>query len=102
MAESLGLSQKQYSRVEASESGLTLKRLEEIAGLLGMSTIDLMSFDERAFFNQCTQRHVLGSHNTYNESNEKEVEVLRDRIDHLEEEVRFLREQLVKASDKSS
>lgn len=105
MAECLGLANpKAYSRYETGETKLDLPSLEAIAKVLGMSLMDLLSFDEKVLFHQCNDNTVVGMHNTYHEASAKEREQLLERIKHLEEEVlhlrkseEFLREQLKKA-----
>lgn len=105
MAERLNLSNpKTYSRYETGETKLDLPQLEAIAKVLGMSLMDLLSFDEKVLFHQCNDNTVVGMHNTYHEASAKEREQLLERIKHLEEEVlhlrkseEFLREQLKKA-----
>ncbi|MFT3885905.1 MAG: helix-turn-helix domain-containing protein [Flavobacteriales bacterium] len=96
MAEQLGVSQKQYGRYETGDTDPGVERLESIAKLLGLSLVDLLSFDEKIFFNQCTQPNVYGANNTYHEASEREREQLLERIKHLEEEVAFLREEMRK------
>lgn len=99
MAEKLRLSSpKHFSRYETGETKMDLPFMESIAEVLGMSLIELLSFDEKVIFNHCAQHHVMGSHNTYHESGSKEREQLLERIKHLEDEVVFLREQLESAS----
>jgi transcriptional regulator with XRE-family HTH domain len=102
MAEQLGMSsQKQYGRYETGETKLDMDHLEAIAKVLDMSVPELLSFDEKVFFNQCTQQHVFGSHNTYHEASGKERELLMERVRHLESEVEYLRKQLEQALMKS-
>lgn len=92
MAEKLQLGNpKTYSRYEAGESKLDLNQLEAIADVLGMSLMDLLSFDEKVLFHQCNDNNVVGVHNTYHEASTKEREQLLERIKHLEEEVVHLR-----------
>jgi len=87
-------SPKAYGRYETGETTLDMPHLESIAKVFEMSVIEVLSFDEKMVFNNCTQNHVLGSHNTYNEGNVKEREQLLLRIAELEEDRAFLREQL--------
>jgi XRE family transcriptional regulator, regulator of sulfur utilization len=96
MAQKLGLRDpKAYSRYETGETAMTLPMLEAIAEVFEMeSAAHLMSFDDKAFFSQCTGAMGVHSQNTYNAASEKERELYEARIRHLEEEVLFLREQL--------
>lgn len=100
MAQQLGMSQRQYSRYETGEAELKISLLDAISKLFGITTIDLLSFDERVFFSNCEQAHAFGSNNTYNASSLKEREQYEARIRHLEDEVAFLRSQLEKALSK--
>lgn len=105
MAEQLGLgSAKTYGRYETGQAKLDMPHLKSIAKVLGMTVIDLLSFDEKAFFNQCTGAMSVNGDNTYHESSQALVDELHSRIKHLEKEVlhlrkseEFLREQLKKA-----
>ncbi len=93
MADALGMSSaKQYGRHETGEAKTDMELLEQIANEFEMSVPELLSYDESVSFNHCTQKHVLGSNNTYHETSLKECELYEARIKHLEEEVIFLRE----------
>ena len=103
MAKKLGFSdQTVYSKYETGKTPMTLQVLEGIAHVFDMSVPELLSFDEKMVFNQCTQVHsIFGNGNHYHEANAKLVEELNARISeqaghvkHLEEEVAFLRGQL--------
>lgn len=96
MAAQLGLSERQYRRYEQGESDWTLPLLEQVAAIFKMTVPEVLSFDEKVFFNQCEQAHAFGTNNTYNASGIKEREQYEARIKHLEEEVAFLRAQLEK------
>lgn len=107
MAEQLGLgSAKSYGRYETGEAKLDMPHLESIAKVLGMTLMDLLSFDEKAFFAHCNQANPFGSNITYTEASQALVDELHARIKHLEEEVfhlrkseEFLREQLKAAME---
>lgn len=75
MAQQLGISQRQYSRYELGENDPGVERLESIATLLGLSLVELLSFDEQVFFSQCTGALGVNSHNEYHAANEKEREL---------------------------
>jgi transcriptional regulator with XRE-family HTH domain len=67
MADLLGLSQSQYSRIESSGSGLDVKRIDSIARILELEVTEI----------------VAGSRNDL-----PKIEQLLDRIYHLESEIR--------------
>lgn len=67
MADLLGLSQSQYSRIESSGSGLDAKRIDSIARILELEITEI----------------VAGPENDM-----PRMEQLLDRIYHLEEEIR--------------
>ena len=67
MADLLGLSQSQYSRIESSGSGLDAKRIDSIARILELDITEI----------------VAGPENDM-----PRMEQLLDRIYHLEEEIR--------------
>ena len=93
MAEQLGLgSAKTYGRYETGESKLDVPHLEAIAKVFDMQLNELLSFDEKMFFNQCSQDHSqFGNGNQYHGINAALVVELKDRIKHLEEEILHLR-----------
>ena len=83
---------KEYGRIENGGKRLTPDLLEGIAGVFEMSVISLLSFDEKMFFNQCSQDHSqFGNGNQYHEANAALVVELKDRIKHLEDEILHLR-----------
>jgi len=45
VAEHLGITQTAYSRLENGQTRLDIERIEQIAGLYGLSTADLMTKD---------------------------------------------------------
>ena len=95
MAQKLGLSdQSAYSKIEKGKTRLDLPMLEAIAKIFEMSAPELLAFDEKAFFSQCTGAIGVHSHNTYHAASEKERDLYEARIKHLEGEVEFLRKEL--------
>lgn len=94
MAEQIGMSERQYSRLETGETEVKLSQLEAVSEVFGITVIDLLAFDERVFFNNCEQAHAFGNNNTYNASSLKERELYEARIKQLEDEVLFLRKHL--------
>jgi len=95
MAQQLGLSdQSAYSKIEKGKSRLDLPLLEAIAKVFDMTAPELLAFDEKAYFSQCTGAMGVHSHNTYHAASAKERELYEARIAALEGEVSFLRAEL--------
>lgn len=51
MAESLGITQASYSKMERSEVDINVNKAEKIAKILGVELADLVSFNEKEIFN---------------------------------------------------
>ena len=101
MAERLGMATaKAYSRYETGETKLDMPHLETIASVFEMSLMDLLAFDEKLFFNHCTQPMAVGPNNIYHGLAEPERDVWQQRVKHLEEEVQFMRDQLKSAQER--
>jgi transcriptional regulator with XRE-family HTH domain len=89
MATELGLSTRAYSKIEAGETQLTINRLNEISRVLGIEPMEILGFDHKNIFNNCTQEGNIGiNHITIPE---KLIEQYEQRIKHLESEIVFLR-----------
>lgn len=96
MADQMGYNDvKEYGRIETGEKRLDLELLESIAEVFGMSVVELLGFDEKA---------ALGLRDgTANGANwqrmviESGLDNAHARIEHLNGEVEFLREQLKEA-----
>ena len=101
MAEGLGISQKQYSRIENGESGITFDYLEKICEKLEINPQDLFTCEIK----QESQNQSGGFANAYlliNEFPEKLIEQYEKRLKAQEEEISFLRSLLVgKTTDTS-
>lgn len=99
MAAELKMSQRAYSKLENNDIKLDWNRIENIAKILQIEPIDLVSFDDSLIFNNCTssgKAHVFNN-NYFPEELKKSYE---DRIHHLENEVSFLRELILKLEGK--
>jgi len=55
LADRLGISQVSYSRIEKGQTKLDLERMQQIAAVLEVDPMMLLSFDESFVFNNCTQ-----------------------------------------------
>lgn len=93
MADNLNVSQKAYSKLESDETKVNLDHVSKISTILDVDPLQLLTFDENQIFNSCNNS---GNHNTYYAYSEKERDLYEQRIQHLENEVEFLRRQLDK------
>jgi len=92
MAQTLEISQKQYSRIEKNETELTLTKLEAIGKVLEVTSQQLLGFDEKFIFQNC--ENAFGNNQNYYAYSGKERELFEKRIVHLEGEILFLRNQI--------
>ena len=60
MAQKLGLSTRAYSKIETGETQLTINRLNEISSILEVPPMEILGFDEKQVFNNCTQDGYIG------------------------------------------
>lgn len=95
MASQLSLTQRAYSKLESGETRLHWNRMTEIAKILEVDPVDMVSFDDSLVFHNCTQSGKFGDiiHNNFPKELKEQYE---SRIQHLEKEVTFLRDQLRK------
>lgn len=86
VAKQLGLTTNGYGKIERGETSLNIKRLEEIAEILGVNAIDIMHFDENVVFNINTMSNSSpnGTVNNYSLSAE-ERQIFADQIKSLNE-----------------
>ena len=89
MAMQLGLSTRAYSKIESGETQLTINRLNEISRILGIEPMEVLGFDHKDMFNNCTQEGNIGINHIA--IPEKLIEQYEQRIQGLEREVLFLR-----------
>ena len=89
MAEELGMTQTNYSKIERGEApNLTMKRLEDIAKVLEVDAGSILSFDEKHVLNSTSNNQgggYSGSVVYIKESLERERGQYEARIKHLEE-----------------
>lgn len=95
VADKLEISTRAYSKIESGETSLSIKRLNEISSALDIHPLDVLGFDDKQVFNNCTQKGNIGIVHNANVSSDKLQEQYENRIRHLEDEVVFLRAQLV-------
>jgi transcriptional regulator with XRE-family HTH domain len=85
IAAELGISQKAYSNIETGETDITMHRVEQISTVLGVSLGDLLNFDERLIFNNHNQQ-AGNAGNIVIQHNEEMVRTLKEEIVYLREE----------------
>ena len=103
MANELDISQKTYSNIENDTGKVSKEQIENIAGILEIDPILLLSFDDKVIFQNenCNQAGMFKV-NTYNESSgierelfekriEEQKELFEKRVAELKEEITFLR-----------
>jgi transcriptional regulator with XRE-family HTH domain len=89
MATQLGLSTRAYSKIESGETQLTINRLNEISRILGIEPMEVLGFDHKNIFNNCTQEGNIGINHIA--IPEKLIEQYEQRIQSMESEILFLR-----------
>jgi transcriptional regulator with XRE-family HTH domain len=89
-AESIGLSQGAYSRMEVGSTEINFSRLEKISEKLGMKPEEIIAFDEGVVFNVMHNDNGTGLviNNTSVTNSEKElylqqIEVLKSQNEYL-------------------
>lgn len=92
VAKALDISQRNYCRIEKDEGELNLSRLTEISTILEVTPQQIMGFDERFIFENCT--NAFGINENYYACSEQEKEQYKAQIHHLEAEILFLRNQV--------
>lgn len=92
LANKMEISQRQLSRIENNESELTISKLEIISNILEVSPNQLLGFDEKFIFQNC--KTAFGTNQNYYAFSDKERNQYNSRINHLEEEIKYLRKQL--------
>ncbi len=90
----LGISQRQFSRIENNQCDIGMSKLQEISAILEVTPIQLLGFDEKFIFQNCTNQGV-GTYNTNHFMGipEKERELYEKQITQLHEELSFLKKQ---------
>ena len=86
IAKQLGITTNGYGKIERGETSLNIKRLEEIAQILGVNALDVMQFDENIIFNINSMSNSApnGTVNNYSLSN-IERQFLSEQIKSLTE-----------------
>lgn len=92
MAQALEISQRNYCRIEKNEIELSLSKLDRISKILEVTPQQIMGFDDKFIFSNCT--NAFASNQNYYACSEQEKEQYQSQIDHLKGEVMYLRAQL--------
>ena len=92
VAEKLFISPRAYSDIENDKTKLDLERLESLANIYEMDQLDLLTFDDKQIFNQCS----LSGNNYSTVTNIPESAFQNERLSYKQqikhlEEVEFLR-----------
>jgi transcriptional regulator with XRE-family HTH domain len=89
VAEALGLTQSNYSKIETGKLDITVKHLEEIAELLQLRVEDIIGFNEHIIFNM-SKNHKANGFVINNQTSKNEKKLYEDfilsqkeQIDHL-------------------
>ncbi|MDR1763354.1 MAG: helix-turn-helix transcriptional regulator [Dysgonamonadaceae bacterium] len=91
MAACLGISQKQYSRLENDNSGLTLDYLEKICKELEIDPQDLFTNDIKQENNNQQGGYSNSAYLIVNQFSEKLVEQYEKRLQEKDDEIKYLR-----------
>ena len=94
VASKLEISTRAYSKIESGETQLTIKRLNEISEILGVEPMELLGFDHKQIFNNCTQEGNIGIN--YIQMSDKLIENYEKTIKSLENQIELLNSLLSK------
>lgn len=89
MAQKLGLSTRAYSKIETGETQLTINRLNEISGILGVQPMEVLGFDDKKIFNINNSTGNNGYNNILYP--EKLIQQYEETIQALKEQVQLLK-----------
>ncbi len=94
MADALGMSQPNYSKLETEKKNkIPFHLIEEAAKVLDVDPLDIVNFsEEKVVFHINTQKDNSSANGVvFHQFSQKMQEMYEARISHLEEEIRFLR-----------
>lgn len=86
VATQLGLTTRAYSKIESGETQLTINRLNEISGILGVEPMEVLGFDDKQVFNNYGKQEGNIGINHINvpekliQQYEKTIQVLEDEV----------------------
>ena len=100
MAKRMGLTTNGYGKIERGESSITLDRLEQIAQVLEVSTLDILQFDDNFVYNITTMNNSAtnGIVNNYSLSEAERILMMQqiEAMQRLKDNQNKLIETLVK------
>jgi transcriptional regulator with XRE-family HTH domain len=76
----MGITQNSYSKIKRGETNLSVNKLIEICRILNIDMSTLMNFDEKMFFNNCTQSGNFGENNTFVYNTIDKIQELYEKI----------------------
>jgi transcriptional regulator with XRE-family HTH domain len=85
VAHELDISPRHYSRLESGQLDMKLAFIEQTCKLLEIEPIQLFGFDERYFFEQCS--NGVGKNITVNNIPDNVLSLIINRLNDLEEKV---------------
>lgn len=91
MANSIGLTQGAYSRMELGETEITYSKLEKISAELGMKPEEVIAFNESMVFNVMNNQTGNGLVINNNQINEEDKNLYLQQITLLKEENAYLK-----------
>ncbi|MCU0340354.1 MAG: helix-turn-helix transcriptional regulator [Spirosomaceae bacterium] len=94
VAATLDMSQTAYSKIERGESDVAYSTLKKIADVLGVDVVSLLTFESGMVIQKVSEHQQGGQANgfVFNQGlADKERELYERKIQHLEEEIAFLR-----------
>ncbi|MBL4707920.1 MAG: helix-turn-helix transcriptional regulator [Flavobacteriales bacterium] len=100
IAKALEISQRNYSRIEQNEVEITFTKLQKISEVLEVTPQQILGFDEKIIFQNCT--NAFGFNANYYACSEQEKKQYQQQIEHLKGEVIFLRNQVETLSNQRS
>lgn len=100
IAKALEISQRNYSRIEQNEVELNLTKLKKICEVLEVTPQQVLGFNEKIIFQNCT--NAFGFNENYYACSEQEKEQYKLQIEHLKGEIIFLRNQVETLSKRFS
>ncbi|MEM9888803.1 MAG: helix-turn-helix transcriptional regulator [Bacteroidota bacterium] len=92
MASQLDMSQRTYSNLEADKSKVDKDLLSNVANILEVDPIKLLTFDEKAIFTNSPQSGHYNS--SVNQISQEQLKLLEETISMLKKEMTFLHEEI--------
>lgn len=90
MAEKLGITQGNYSKMELGKLDIPFSKLEEISKILGLGVVDVVSFNENIVFNLKDNKKANGL--VINQVSPSEEKLYKDYIESLKAEITQLKQ----------